>query len=281
MANDSNAARAVLLLSPSFPCFESFEFSDPSVGPTNDVIGHPCAEENLIGTLFPFLAVPRELRDYIYNLVFVLDTPIYPSKRRAAIHEHINLLRANKQVYGEAAVILYGRNTFRIRGHPGWASPEFLNLLSLQKRDGYLGFKEQMAALNSICIGRHHLRRLIIPSHGISLPELKHLFSLLKHFPNLEFVQVTYLGSRFIDDRVPEERDRQVVEVCRLLRDRRPLLLELRKRISYSEAEDISWMVQERPYRTWVQATEEHMWEGQDGELRRAAIVQAPQQIPE
>ena len=35
-------------------------------------------------------------------------------------------------------------------------------------------------------------------------------------------------------------------------------MLELRNRISHSEAEDISWMVQERPYRTWLQATEEY-----------------------
>ena len=82
-------------------------------------------------------------------------------------------------------------------------------------------------------------------------------------------------------------KDMDIISVCQLLRDRRPLLdnFILYKRISYTKAEDISWMVLEKPYRTWSRVSDDkyvrHVWKNQDGDLRKAVIVSAPQVTPE
>lgn len=131
-----------------------------------------------------FLNLPREIRDEIYGLFFLSDEKIvYPSRSRArSISEAINLLRANKQVYSEAVDILYGQNMFQIRGDPAFMAPELLNLLIFQRRKDTL--RQQTSSLHTPCKARHFLKRLSIPSHGISLDRLKHLFSLLQYFQN-------------------------------------------------------------------------------------------------
>lgn len=82
-------------------------------------------------------------------------------------------------------------------------------------------------------------------------------------------------GVRYVD----------VVSVCRLLRDTRPQIgrMVLWERFNYGQAEDISWMVGERPYKRWrkVEVPGVHRWENDDGDVRVSEIVEAPQSIPE
>lgn len=227
-----------------------------------------------------FLELPREVRDQIYSLIFLSDGPIYPSRSRSGIAEYLGLLRTNQHIYSEVVEILYGRNTFQIRGEPRWKAPELLNLLSSQRRDGFIHPSMWAFHTSKICLARLHLKKLYIPSHNINLERLKHLFSLLKYFPNLEYLRVVYTGSFGV-------KDMEVVNICRLFRDRRPMVenFVLCKRIRYSEAEDISWMIWEMPYRNWTNVSDakdmRHMWKNSDGVLRQAVVVDAPQSIPE
>lgn len=238
-----------------------------------------------VGPTCLLLELPREIRDYIYSLIFISGGPMYPNRDRAGIAEHLGLLRTCQQIYSEVVEVLYGRNIFQIRGEPRWKAPELLNLLSSQRRDGFIrdgllhpSMKEFQT--NKVCLARFHLKKLYIPSHNISLSQLKHLFSLLKYFPNLEILRVVYTGSFGVTDM-------EVINLCRLYRDRRPQLENffLCKRIRYSEAEDISWMLWENPYRKWTSISNvtemKHFWKSEDGALRKAVVVSAPQSIPE
>ena len=263
----------VSLDSVSYPSFHPTSMSTES---SKTMILH--VEETVLQESY-FLNLPREIRDVIYTVMFVVDGPLYPNRERAGVADFVSLLRTNRQVYAEAVQILYGRNTFQIRGTPAWTSPEFLNLLSSQRRDGFLRPSQWAADMSTVCLARHYLKRLYIPSHNINLDRFKHLVSLLKYFPNLEFLHVIYNGSFGV-------KDMDVVNVCRLLRDLRPLTQGmLCKRIRYSEAEDISWMLLEKPYRNWSSVSPEekmpHVWRSQDGVLREAKVVAAPQRIPE
>lgn len=256
--------------------------------------------EETISAPLGFLDLPREIRDEIYRLLYLSENRIvYPSKARAeSISASINFLRANRKIYAEAVEILYAQNMFQIRGNPAFIAPELLNLLIFQRRKEERPTKHvlrpslQNVDLNQICLARHHLRKLSIPSHGISFNQLKHLFSLLKYFPKLEHIQVIYLARRDLNDM-------EVVNVCRLLRDRLPLVrtFVLGKRISYIQAEDISWMVAERPYRKWSVVVDESddgnpsrlmlggkegfLWSNEIGVRRQALLMNAPQRIPE
>ena len=133
---------------------------------------------------------------------------------------------------------------------------------------------------SNVCLGRQTLKSLYIPSHGITFEQLKHLFSLLKHFPNLEDLRVVYSGVSWI-------KDMDVAFHCRLLRDRCPWIRNfvLLRRISYLEAEDISWIIRDSPYRNWSIDTSDkslkHVWKSQDGEVRKAIVVEAPQSVME
>ncbi|KAN0099634.1 hypothetical protein V8E51_013409 [Hyaloscypha variabilis] len=228
-----------------------------------------------------FLDIPREIRDHIYCIIFLADGNLYPSKEQAGISEYLGLLRTNHQIYSEAVEILYGRNTFQIRSTPARESPTLLNLLCSQRRDGFRQTpKGTIVDYHQVCLARHALRKLYIPSHNIAFERLKHLFSLLKHFPNLEELRVVYSGVSWM-------KDMDVAFYCRLLRDRCPWIRNfvLLRRISYAEAEDISWMVGERPYSNWSIDTSDkslkHMWRNQSGVLRQAVVVKAPQNLAE
>lgn len=228
---------------------------------------------------YGFLDFPREIRDLIYGIMFISEVPIYPSRDRASVVPYMNMLRVNKQIYSETLPFLYGKNTFQIRGHPAYKCPEFLNLLYSQRRQGYLRLPPSISTLE-LCLARHHLRRLNIPSYGIQLERVKHLFSLLKHFPNLEHIQLVYLGKRDLVDM-------DVINVCRLLKDRLPLLnITLLKRINFSDTEDISWTLH-RPFYKWMPSSErptsEHCWISPDFPdlSHHATVVSAPQKIPE
>jgi hypothetical protein len=227
------------------------------------------------------LDLPREIRDHILCLMFLNDGNVYPSRERAGISEYLGLLRTNHQIYSEAVEILYGRNTFQIRSTPAREAPTLLNLLCSQRRDGFRqGPKGTIVDYNKVCLARHTMRRLYIPSHNISFERLKHLFSLLKHFPNLNDIRFVYSGVSWM-------KDMDVVFYCRLLRDRCPWIRNfvLLRRISYAEAEDISWMIGERPYSNWSIDTSDqslkHMWRNQNSVLRQAAVVKAPQNLLE
>jgi hypothetical protein len=227
------------------------------------------------------LDLPREIRDYVYCLMFLSDDNVYPSRERARISEYLGLLRTNHQVYSEAIEILYGRNTFQIRSTPVRESPTLLNLICSQRRDGFRQSpKGTIVEYNKVCLARFTLRSLYIPSHNITFEPLKHLFSLLKHFPNLEDLRVVYSGVSWM-------KDMDVTFYCRLLRDRCPWIRNfvLLRRISYAEAEDISWMIAERPYSNWSIDTSDknlkHFWRNQNGVLREAIVVKAPQNLME
>ncbi|KAH7323987.1 hypothetical protein BKA65DRAFT_77944 [Rhexocercosporidium sp. MPI-PUGE-AT-0058] len=200
----------------------SFEQRNMSTG-SSKMITHKVEEISpLEGSCF--LDLPRELRDAIYSVIFVVDGPLYPNRERARMADYIALLRTNRQIYAEAVEILYGRNTFQIRGTPAWTAPEFLNLLGSQRRDGFLRPSQWAIDMSKFCLARHYLKRLYIPSHNINLDRLKHL--------------------------------------------------------------DISWMLWEQRYRNWSSVSQEekmlpHMWRSHDGVLRQAAVVPAPQMIPE
>ena len=176
----------VSLGSVSYPSFHQTSMSTES---SKTMILH--VEETVLQESY-FLNLPREIRDAIYTVMFVVDGPLYPNRERAGVADFVSLLRTNRQVYAEAIQILYGRNTFQIRGTPAWTSPEFLNLLSSQRRDGFLRPSQWAADMSTVCLARHYLKRLYIPSHNINLDRFKHLVSLLKYFPNLEFLHVIY-----------------------------------------------------------------------------------------
>lgn len=71
-----------------------------------------------------FTDLPREIRDQIYKLLLTVGAeivahPTYFQKRtnfeaEGANRPAVALLRLNKQIGGEAAVVLYGNNTWRI-----------------------------------------------------------------------------------------------------------------------------------------------------------------------
>lgn len=65
-----------------------------------------------------FLNLPREIRDTIYNVMFVVDEPLYPNRERAGMAAYIALLRTNRQIYAKAVETLYGKNTSQILGTP-------------------------------------------------------------------------------------------------------------------------------------------------------------------
>ncbi|KAH8805828.1 hypothetical protein F5884DRAFT_460682 [Xylogone sp. PMI_703] len=239
-----------------------------------------------------FLDLPLEIRDQIYRLLFLKDEPIYPSLTRSGISESTALLRTNRQIYAEAVAVLYGQNAFLIRSAPAWKAPEFLNLLIAQRRDefilrvtrhqGYSPMREYLPVPVSdtiktlVCKAREHLRELHIPSHGITLDILKQLVTLLKHFPNLRRVEITYSTKTGI-------KDMDVVTVCRLLRDRLPVVVKIAlfRRINYSEAVDISWMIEDRPFENWYNLPNvgeiKHAWSNGKGQTRCAVVVPAPQ----
>jgi len=86
--------------------------------------------------------------------------------------------------------------------------------------------------------------------------------------------------------------DMEVVNMCRMLIDRFPVLafpghgsFSLRKRISYDRTEDISWTVLERPYKDWRRITGDsnrrHVWQSTDGVERMAEVVTTTQNFPE
>jgi hypothetical protein len=259
--------------------------TDPTLGSSaGRTMGHESqinGQAISLSTCYGFLNIPREIRDLVYGIMFISEEPIYPSRDRASVAPYMNMLRANKQIYSEILPFLYGKNTFQIRGFPAYRCPEFLNLLYSQRRQGLLHLPLPTPT-PELCLARHHLRRLNIPSYGIKLERVKHLFSLMKHFPNLEHIQLVYHGNRFTPFDVV---DMDVINVCRLLKDRLPLLnITLLKRITLGKAEDVSWTLS-RPFVRWMPSLKrpasEHCWISPDAPYlsHHAIVVSAPQKM--
>lgn len=71
-----------------------------------------------------FMDLPREIRDQIYKLLLTVGVEIvaHPTyfekltkfRAKGVIRPAVALLRVNKQIGGEAAIVLYGDNTWRI-----------------------------------------------------------------------------------------------------------------------------------------------------------------------
>ncbi|EPS45506.1 hypothetical protein H072_538 [Dactylellina haptotyla CBS 200.50] len=75
---------------------------------------------------FPFLRLPRELRDEIYKYFVAIPLPPVPDPIRRLPNEYalppymtprldVAILRVNKQIHDEASRILYSQNVFRIQ----------------------------------------------------------------------------------------------------------------------------------------------------------------------
>jgi hypothetical protein len=114
------------------------------------------------------LSLPRELRDRIYTFALVSNSPFWwPGKApESVLADHrnvsVNLLRANKQVYSEAADVLYAQNKFLFT-HPSdcnifrvVASPASVNIQNvyfrIREKDirlwtSYLGSKKEERSL--------------------------------------------------------------------------------------------------------------------------------------
>ncbi|KAF3279535.1 hypothetical protein TWF970_004086 [Orbilia oligospora] len=94
---------------------------------------------------FPFLSLPRELRDEIYSYFLLFDLPVEVFSIPAPLPDwpslDISLFFLNKQVHDEASEFFYSRNTFpvhltiRSEGPPRW-----LRDRDLQDRDN-IGYK--------------------------------------------------------------------------------------------------------------------------------------------
>ncbi|KAF2708154.1 hypothetical protein K504DRAFT_456199 [Pleomassaria siparia CBS 279.74] len=105
---------------------------------------HKLREERMkctpqIGTPFPFMRLPAELRLKVYKLLLLLDSPIelWPHakqntmycanvgrskaiRRFVALRHTLRLLRVSQQINSEAAQVFYGSNNFRFSGINGW-----------------------------------------------------------------------------------------------------------------------------------------------------------------
>lgn len=91
--------------------------SDSST-PGSAITGSAIPEADTRG-VFPFLKLPPEIRNRIYDLIFVSDKYIgangHQTKafyRDAAKHRHLAFARACRQIYQESANIFYAKNGF-------------------------------------------------------------------------------------------------------------------------------------------------------------------------
>lgn len=68
-----------------------------------------------------FIGLPAELRNYIYRLLLVKGSPIYPRKSDHRTEERsvVALLQTNKQIRDEALSIYFGLNDFRFEAEDG------------------------------------------------------------------------------------------------------------------------------------------------------------------
>ncbi|KAF1993969.1 hypothetical protein P154DRAFT_527389 [Amniculicola lignicola CBS 123094] len=90
---------------------------------------------------FPFLRLPRELRDQIYTYCLCPATPVEPTRKTPLIPATDNpfkpptpgLLRVNRQMYHEAGEVLYSRNMFRFDGPPSLRA--FEGKIALESRE--------------------------------------------------------------------------------------------------------------------------------------------------
>lgn len=83
--------------------------------------------------IFPFLALPQELRNHIYRYLLAPNTTLFSSQRYKVLYTtstnvrvepisrdiHLGILLVSKQVYTEAKRILYGRNTLLLELYEG------------------------------------------------------------------------------------------------------------------------------------------------------------------
>ncbi|KAF1844215.1 uncharacterized protein K460DRAFT_263292, partial [Cucurbitaria berberidis CBS 394.84] len=144
--------------SPSRPVrLRNLSTSNPSTAPTT-------ASDPTFSLL---LSLPRELRDRIYTFALTSPSPFWWPNQAAVKYEHNiapNLLRASRQVYEEAALVIYSENKFAFT-HPSdcnifrvVASPASRNITSvyfrIRERDlrlwtSYLGSKSQDRSLRA------------------------------------------------------------------------------------------------------------------------------------
>ncbi|KAK6501673.1 hypothetical protein TWF481_009502 [Arthrobotrys musiformis] len=112
---------------------------------------------------FPFLALPREIRDEVYKYFVLFDTdpPPLPSAERHLYWESLNpvsldlsILRVNKQIHEEAARILYSQNVFTIK-ITVHGVPAHLALKVPPKEDRPLGYETRLD--ESVSVSYHSL----------------------------------------------------------------------------------------------------------------------------
>ncbi|KAK6511817.1 hypothetical protein TWF481_000723 [Arthrobotrys musiformis] len=107
---------------------------------------------------FPFLSLPRELRDEVYSYILLLDVPEEPFSVPVPLFNHpvaeTSLLYVNRQIHDEAAEFLYSRNTFSIQiVVQGGLSHSFIPVGSDEHEDvtGYRFFSEYSSVWERFC----------------------------------------------------------------------------------------------------------------------------------
>lgn len=79
-------------------------------------LGKPSSQQSADRTIFRWNELPGELKNHIYMYALTDPAPISgirPWKHTESNDLLVNLLLVSKEIYGEAAPILYGANTFR------------------------------------------------------------------------------------------------------------------------------------------------------------------------
>ncbi|KAF4634852.1 hypothetical protein G7Y89_g3248 [Cudoniella acicularis] len=215
-------------------------------------------------TAFRFLDLPREIRDEVYRIPFKSSNMIYAS-RQSGISDYLSLLRANRQIYSEAAEMLYSYNTFYI---PASLAEDFFLVLSGRDTTGS----------NQICLARHYLKRVCIHFTNYSASLLtKDLVVTLKRFTNLASLRLIFKAL------IPDS-DMNCVMSCLIFLNQLQSLpkktfkdVVLLKRTSATEAEDISWMLQEEPRGLWERVEREdgvHVWRNEHHAEKITQVVQ-------
>ena len=154
-------------LTPTRPRLPSLTQSAPSTqAPTDDP------------SFSLLLSLPRELRDRIYAFTLTSPHPFWwQGQPSAKYNVGVNLLRTNKQIYGEAAPLLYTANKFLFT-HPSdcnifrvVASPHAENINSV-----YFRIREKDLRLWTTYLGSKSVDR----SLKADLPKLKNLWISLR-----------------------------------------------------------------------------------------------------
>lgn len=136
------------------------------------------------------LSLPRELRDRVYKYALVLDRPVcWPNPPFPKSDNGHGLLTTSRQVYEEAAPILYSKNKF-LFSHP--SDITMFRVVASQKYSegitcAYLRITDKNLRLWTTYLGSRRQERCL----KNDLPKLKHLWIYLSRGPHIGPNEVT------------------------------------------------------------------------------------------